>query len=236
MSFTGTSVITDALLLANVESGNITEANQLRQLNKVLRAYYGHYPLDGTQSITTVSTPALTSGTAEYSLPDNVKEIDEVSYRRSATTDWVTLGQPSRLVDATPYEQMTGDPTGWYLYRPAGVHKIGLIPKPGATQAVAGYTVRVRYRYIPTDLTDDGDTIYLDQNAQNILTERLAAVYARIGSDSNAFAIATAQAEKEAPDDAMRDWDQQHAKMVISPGFYDGPSGVGPEDRRFWGL
>lgn len=224
MSFNGQAVMDLSLILANVESGNFESTILLAMLNHCLRAYYRDgNAVDGSFTLSTASTPALTASTQEYAIfsASNVSTPEEykfVGYRSGTTSPWARLVQISEA-DARAYDQQTGTPWGFYEASPAGVYTIGLCPTPSASAAVAGAGILFEYRYKPVDLTALSDIIYLPDEAQNALVPALAKLL--VGGDgySNVMAMQMLDqmAKVEEVKNADADLERVFAEMNINP-------------------
>lgn len=198
MSFTGTQVIALANARARVGDSNIPDAQKLALLNDLL-VKCG--PYDAEFTLSTASTPALTSGTQIYQILSSGSihrpvVVSFVGYRTSSTGQWTPMFQMGDS-EAQAYDQDSGTPFAWYENNNAGVFEVGLVPKPNSTFAASGKAVLFRYKYTPPDLTATTDTIQLPVEYREYLGLMLGAEFADIdGSDPNLSAKLLARAER----------------------------------------
>lgn len=192
---TAEQLIAAACRDANVTRTNIggdTEALSLlfRALVEFRRDFGSQ---DATQDLTDSTTPALTSGTQEYALADDLDSIVKVLARSSATAAWGELPQGSHMMR---FEYLdSGTPVAWYLRRPSGGMMLGLVPAPDATVAGA-YEYKIVYTAKPTAPTATTDELDLTSEEAEIVTLELAAMMAeRVGEDQTAARL-RAQAKR----------------------------------------
>lgn len=236
MSITPSSLLDLAFGLANVESGNITAARQMALLNEVLIRYYRDLGgVDGVHDLTAASTPALTAGQGEYPLPSGIAQVDEyrfVAWRKNSASPWIRLFQTDHTL-AEDYSQEEGTPFAFYIYHPGGVETFGLVPAPDAAAAASGI-LRRRFRYKPVEVTDPAATIALPPEAHGPLAAMLAAEFCLLDNNPQMAMLLKAKAQEERAKNSETLLDQTLSELSLS-GVRSLP-GVGPRDRRFWGL
>lgn len=239
MSVTGTEILNMALKAALVDSANISADDQVAWLNEGLRKYQDKIGAqDVTLNLTTVSTPALVAGTQEYVFTGyEIDEVKAVLYRQSATSNWQTLLQISRE-EAAAYDQQSGLPSFFYIYRPAGVQTVGFAPKPSASFAVAGATIRLMVSAKTTAITTAtvGNTITVPDSAIAAIVNSVATRFAELDGNLNHSAYLRGLEQESLVLSA-----EQLIKTEILPNNVTCPSvfrgaGWGTNDRRWWGL
>lgn len=198
MSFLVSEVVTLANSFANTASGNNLSL-QVPYAAQVLRNYQRDLrSQDKTLDLTTVSTPALTTGVSSYVFTtiDAPDQIDRVAYRLTATSNWIDL-LPGSLEDSMDFDQQSGQPAYYFFSRPDGVTTFNVYPKPSSTYAVAGATLRVKCQAKQTDPTLLTDVIYLDKTALSALAYELAALFCLLDNNERKAALLMGLAANE---------------------------------------